>query len=205
MPDGVAETAASGQVELGESIPGELGAASIGVMGIARDAREARLSLGWRAKGIGWSSSLVLREGSLVPTPGQVFRVSAIVGAQGGHRAKVVFTPAGDTPPGVAASADAMVLAAGDGSHAGGMRFGDRAHTTSMIVTAWEPSEAAPAAVTIEWWPSDDVRAYADPASVHSIRATVGSRIEVPQGSLSVLAVEGTTPAHGARVILRPD
>ncbi len=190
-----------GDVEFDEGIPGRLGAASIGIMGIAENARHARVSLGWQAGAIGWTTSLDVQVDGLVPTPGLVFRVKAIVAGRERLPAKVVFTPDPDAHH-VAAQAGAILLVEGDGSRGGGLRFGASDHTSSMIATRWEPNVAAPSSVAIAWWPGIDVHDYADPATIHSMTVTRDSTISVPDGRLSVLAIEGHSVLHPGWVVL---
>ncbi len=203
MSDGLGADGA-GTVECDAGIAGNLGAASIGVMGVSSKADQARLSLGWQASSVGWSTSLQLHQGSIVPTPGRMFRVSAIVAGAHGNPAKVVFEALpGSAHP--AAGANSMLLIEGDGSHAGGMRFGDSKHTVSMVIQAWSPSETSPNAVTVDWWPGDAVRDYADSGTVHTAHLAVGGSLQVPEAKLRVVQIEAANAEHPGWVVFQPD
>ncbi len=182
-------------VELDQGIPGTLGAASIGIMGIADNAKHARVSLGWQAGAIAWTTSLNVQQGTLVPTPGQVFQVKSIT------KSRVVFTPAPDQHH-PAAQPGALLLVAGDGSHEGGLRFGNTTRTSSMIAANWQPSETAPTSVTLDWWPGIDTHDYADRTTIQRATVTKGATITTPDGALTVMALEGASALHPAWVVL---
>jgi hypothetical protein len=170
---------------------GALGAGSVGIDWVAKDASSARISVGGTAGGTHWSSHMEVRPHGLVRLAGGVFSVERIVAPGTDHRGQVVFAPNGGATP----AADTLLLTQADPVMMGGPEI---EAMTAVRLKALQPGGAA---AELEWWPAEHAREDADPASVHAATLAEGGEATIGGAKIAVVKVEESPPAVVLRVL----
>ena len=181
-----------------------LGIGSVAVFGIARSSLTARLGVAGSSTDFEWETLQTVRNGQEVLGSGSRYRVVAIlVGLSGDDRGSVSLR----LIPGANPWPRNAVVLAGDGPGENEQNEllldgPDREHATELRVTQWLPDEQHATAAQVAWYPAKWGREFTLPADIHSVRLEAGVQMTFGSTPAKVLAVQGASADHCARVIL---
>ncbi len=175
-----------------------LGDGDVAVMGVANNPVRASVSVVGTAAGTQYEATHVATNGQEISVGPRRFSVGVsevVAGVRGG----VSFTPLEQSAP--PAAADMVTLDAHDGA----LRLNgpDLTTATEVRVVGWEPDELHPSAATLEWWPGLLPRDYAKAPDLQTAKLAAGQRVTLGATSADIVAIEGATAAHPARIVLR--
>ena len=183
----------------------QLGRNLVGVMAVFDNPLHAEIVVVTGGNRLPCEATQELLSGQEVVSGQDVFRATVVPGF-GNGLGSVSFTPlpqmmVGGRP----LPAAAVVLTGGQG----GLRVDgpDIRTATDMRVTSFKPDEQRPNSADAEWWPALLGRENTAAADVKAARLTVGEFVVVGHVEAEVLAIEGATVEHSARVIfeLKPE
>lgn len=174
-----------------------VGDCRVGVMGVYGEPLRAKILVAGSSHGSEWESTHVLVNGQELAV-GDAIYTGSIIPNGPGIMGGIGLQP---TPENQAIPPGSIVL-----DSDGQLRLdGPDVHTATDLKTiSWQPDETNPNEVLTEWWPAIAIRGDTGaPADPHTARLSVGSQLSAGKTKVQVVAIQGATKTHPARLLLQ--
>lgn len=182
------------------------GGGRVGVVAVMHPPLRSSLVVAGAASGIPFETTQTVMAGQEVLGVGRRFRVESISPGSGGASGDygTVFlhlTSAGRSWPAAAVALTAHGPSTNEDSQ---LRLDgpDLEGATDARVIAWLPDEQHPTAAQVEWWPAKWGRDGNLPTDIRSARLAPGASVTFGRATAKVLAIQGASADHPARIIL---